>query len=64
MTVKVQKFGSGWNGIKQYNSDDIQIIEWLANHGYKAYKTGKTMDGKRVVSFSKTGCKTEYKIIC
>ena len=62
--VMVQKFGTGWSGFKQYSSDSIVIIEWLAAHGYKAYRTGTTMDGKRVVNFRKTNCKTEYAIVC
>ncbi len=62
--VLVQKFGTGWNGFKQWNSDAVEIIEWLANHGYKAYRTGTTAAGKRVCYFKKPGCKTEYAIHC
>lgn len=64
MKVLVMKNSTAWGSDKQYYSDEIEIIEWLANHGYKAYRTGKTMSGKRIVSFSKPNCKTEYAIVC
>ena len=64
MKVLVQKFSTAWGSDKQYYSDDNEIIDWLANHGYKAYRTGKTMNGKRIVNFRKPNCKTEYAMIC
>ena len=53
-----------WGGWKQWYSDPVEAIEWLAKHGYKVYRLRTTAAGKRVSHFRKQGCKTEYVIYC
>lgn len=60
--VIMERRSENWSPWKQWVSDPIVAIEWLAKHGYKAYRVKTTKTGKRVGYFRKQDCKTEYVI--